>query len=107
MRMSPMDSFAGLYTATHGLALLGARRFAEALPLLRSSVAAFSEHIGHYNMLISCCGHLGLIEEAQSFIAARNRIGPPIRIGLLRKNLDGYAHRDVFCEGLEKAGVPE
>ena len=32
LRMSPMDSFAGLYTTIHGLALLGARRFAEALP---------------------------------------------------------------------------
>ena len=32
LRMSPMDSFAGIYTAIHGLALLGARRFEEALP---------------------------------------------------------------------------
>ena len=107
LRMSPMDSFAGLYTSIHGLALLGARRFEEALPLLRSSVAAFAEYIGHYNSLISCCGHLGLHEEARKFIEARNRVGPPIRIGIIRHNLDGYAHRDVFCEGLEKAGVPE
>ncbi len=42
LRMSPMDSFAGIYTAIHGLSLLGARRFADALPFLRSSVAAFA-----------------------------------------------------------------
>ncbi len=48
LRMSPTDSFAGLYTATHGLALLGARRFAEALPFLRASVAAFAEYSRHY-----------------------------------------------------------
>lgn len=107
MRLSPMDSFAGFYTATHGLALLGGRRFEEALPHLRASVAAFAEYVGHVNTLISCCGHLGLLEEARSFIALRNRMGPPIRIGLLRRNLAGFAHAEVFCEGLAKAGVPE
>jgi len=107
LRMSPMDSFAGIYTAIHGLALLGARRFEEALPFLRAAVAAFSEYAGHYNTLISCCGHLGLVEEARTFIAARERVGPKLTVGLLRSNLDGFAHRDVFLEGLVKAGVPE
>ncbi|MGG5891061.1 tetratricopeptide repeat protein [Falsiroseomonas sp. HC035] len=107
LRMSPMDSFAGIYTAIHGLALLGARRFEEALPPLRASVAAFAEYAGHYNTLISCCGHLGLRKEAAAFIAARNRVGPPIRISVLRRNLEGFAHRDVFVEGLVMAGVPE
>lgn len=107
VRMSPADSFSGLYTATHGLALLGSQRFEEALPFLRSSVAAFTEYSGHYNTLISCCGHLGLIEEARGFIEARNRVGPQIQVGLLRRNLAGFAHCEVFIEGLVKAGVPE
>ena len=76
LRLSPLDSFSGFYTSIHGLALLGARRFEEALPFLRASVAAFAEYPGHYNTLISCCGHLGLVDEAQEFIAVRNRIGP-------------------------------
>ena len=46
LRMSPVDSFAGFYTSIHGLALLGARRFEEALPFLRASVAAFAEYSG-------------------------------------------------------------
>jgi len=107
LRMSPMDSFAGIYTTIHGLALLGARRFGDALPFLRASVAAFAEYSGHYNSLISCCGHLGLMQEAQAFIEARNRVGPPIRIGELRQALAGFAHCDTFVEGLVKAGVPE
>lgn len=107
IRMSPLDSFAGIYTAIHGLALLGARRFEEALPHLRRSVAAFAEYSGHYNTLISCCGHLGLVEEAQEFIAARARVGPPLRLSVLRQNLGKFAHCDVFVEGLKKAGVPE
>ena len=107
LRMSPLDSFAGIYTAIHGLALLGSRRFEEALPHLRRSVAAFAEYSGHYNTLISCCGHLGLVEEAQEFIAARARVGPPLRLSILRQNLGKFAHCDVFVEGLKKAGVPE
>jgi adenylate cyclase len=107
LRMSPLDSFSGFYTATHGLALLGARRFNEALPFLRASVAAFAEYSGHLNTLISCCGHLGLLEEAQEFVARRNGVGPPLRLGVLRRNLGKFAHCDVFVEGLKKAGVPE
>jgi adenylate cyclase len=107
LRLSPIDSFSGFYAAIHGLALLGAQRFTDALPHLRASVAAFSEYSGHYNTLISCCGHLGLLDEAREFIAARNRIGPPLRLSVLRENLAKFAHCGVFIEGLRKAGVPE
>ena len=107
LRMSPLDSFSGLYTTIHGLALLAARRFDEALPHLRASVAADAEFAGHYNALISCCGHLGLLEEAAEFIARRNQVGPPLRVGVLRHNLRNFAHGEVFAEGLIKAGVPE
>ena len=40
-------------------------------------------------------------------IAVRNRIGPPLRLGVLRENLKPFAHRDAFIDGLKKAGVPE
>ncbi len=107
LRMSPLDSFAGLYTTIHGLALLAAHRFEEALPHLRASVAADAEFAGHYNALISCCGHLGLLDEAADWLTRRNRIGPQLRVKVLRHNLRHFAHRDVFAEGLSKAGVPE
>jgi adenylate cyclase len=106
LRMSPVDSFAGFYTTVHGLALVASRQFEEALPYLRAAVAA-AEHAGQYHSLISCCGHLGLIEEAQHYIAARNRLGPPVRLSVLRRNLANFAHCDVFLDGLQKAGVPE
>lgn len=107
LRLSPVDSFSGFYTSIHGLALLGAKRFADALPFLRASVAAFAEYSGHYNSLISCCGHLGLLDEAREFVAVRNRIGPPLGLRVLRRNLGRFAHCEVFVEGLRKAGVPE
>jgi len=107
LRLSPLDSFAGLYTAIHGLALLGARRFADAVPFMRASLAAFTEYEGTYNQLISCCGHLGLAGEAKILIEARSRLDPPLRVSVLRRGLEGLAHRDVFVDGLVKAGVPE
>jgi adenylate cyclase len=107
MRLSPLDHFSGFYVAIHGLALLGAKRFTEALPFLRMSVAAFADYPGHYNTLISCCGHLGLTAEAQEYIAKRNSIGPALHLAVLRKNLRPFAHRDVFIDGMKKAGVPE
>lgn len=107
LRMSPLDSFSGFYTSVHGLALLAARRFDEALPFLRASVAAFADYPGHYNTLISCCGHLGRIEEAREFLAIRDRMTPSLRLGLVRQHMDRFAHREVFIEGLRKAGIPD
>ncbi|MET0605291.1 MAG: tetratricopeptide repeat protein, partial [Beijerinckiaceae bacterium] len=107
LRMSPLDSFAGLYTSTHGLALLAAQRFEEALPFLRASIAAFAAYTGQYYQLISCCGHLGLIDEAQELISDSRRIGGPPRLSEVRQVLAKYAHCDVFVEGLRKAGAPE
>lgn len=107
LRLSPLDSFSGFYSAIHGLALLGARRFADALPHLRAAVAAFAAYSGHYNTLISCCGHLGRTSEAREFIDRRNAIGPPLRLSVLRHNLRYFAHCEVFVDGLNKAGVPE
>ena len=107
LRLSPVDTFAGFYTSIHGLALLAAQRFEEAIPYHRASVAAFADYSGHYNQLICCCGHLGLLEEAQEFIAIRNRMNPPLRLATVRRILGRFAHRDVFVEGLRKAGIPE
>jgi adenylate cyclase len=105
--MSPLDSFSGFYTSTHGLALLAAHRFEEALPFLRASVSGFTDYSGPFNTLISCCGHLSLMEEARELIAVRNRMGPPLNLGLVRRHLQKFAHCDVFVEGLRKADVPE
>jgi adenylate cyclase len=108
VRMSPLDTFSGFYTSIHGLTLLGARRFEEALPYLRASVASFVNFSGHYNSLISCCGHLGLVEEAQGFIAARKRLGPPLSLSVLRQHIPAkFANREILLEGMRKAGVPE
>jgi adenylate cyclase len=106
--MSPLDTFSGIYTAFHGLGLLSARRFAESLAYMRRSIKAFPDFSSHYNTLISCCGHLGLLEEAQTYIEQRDKVfGFALNAGVIRQNLRQFAHVDVFVEGLQKAGVPE
>ena len=105
LKLSPTDTFSGFYTSTHGLALLAARRFSEALPPLRISVAAFADYSGHFNQLISCCGHLGLLDEAHEAMARRATFDPPLRLSMVRSVLRPFAHMEVFVEGLAKAGV--
>jgi adenylate cyclase len=108
LRLSPMDRSAAVYKATHGLALLSAARFGEALPFLRASVTPFTEYMGHHNALISCCGHLGLLDEAAQLLAYRaDRLGHDWRLQDAAQDLQGYAHAGIFLAGLARAGVPE
>jgi adenylate cyclase len=108
LRMSPLDTFAGLYTVFHGLALMAARRFPEALVHLRRSIKAYPDFVGYYSNLISCCGHLGLLDEAQMYLQQRDKIaGFPYHVTMVRQNMSQFAHVDIYVEGLRKAGVPE
>jgi adenylate cyclase len=106
--LSPGDRFTAVYQHTHGLALLGAHRFSEALPFLRAAAATFVEYMGHVNGLISCCGHLGLKEEARGLIEFRKaRTGIHFTVAYARERLGSFAHCEVFLDGLAKAGVPQ
>jgi adenylate cyclase len=106
LRMSPLDDFSGVYTVFHGLAHLSSGHFVEALESARKSVSAYPDFPGHYNVLISCCGHLGLRDEAKFFIERRSKIGPPLRYNAFLYKQSVYAHAAIFAEGLRKAGVP-
>jgi adenylate cyclase len=107
LRMSPVDDFSGVYNAFHGLALLCSRRFDEALQALRKSVSAHPEMPNHYNALISCCGHLGLLDEARIAIDHRKKIGPSLHACSVLHNQGMFAHAEIFAEGLRKAGIPD
>jgi adenylate cyclase len=107
LRLSPRDTLLSFYGFLHGMTLLTARRFAEALPYLRKTITAFPELPVHFTLLISCCGHLGLIDEARALLTRRNTLGPPLTVSYVRYQLREYATRDVIAEGLAKAGVPE
>lgn len=107
LRLSPSDTYLGLYEFIHGIALLVSCRFDEALPLLRRAVRSFPDLPSSYGLLISCCGHLGLLNEVQPLLVRRNELGPPLTLTLNRQNVVKYAFGPVITEGLAKAGVPE
>ncbi|HZH27652.1 MAG TPA: tetratricopeptide repeat protein [Azospirillaceae bacterium] len=105
LRLSPTHSFSGFHTSVHGLALLGARRFADALPYLREAAASYPGYYGHHRALASCCGHLGLLDEGRAALERATRLIPGIDLVGADRRLQGYAHREVFIEGLRKAGL--
>jgi adenylate cyclase len=108
LHLSPSDSYLSFYETLHGLALFAKRHFAEALPYIRKAIVAFPEFPWHHALLISCCGHLGFLEEAKMQLAHRNSLpGPALTVSLVRHQLHKYAHARIMTEGLSKAGVPE
>lgn len=74
LRLSPSDPYISFYELLHGAALLKARWFQEALPYLRRSVVAFPEVASTHAALISCLGHLGLVEEVEPLLAQAIRL---------------------------------
>jgi adenylate cyclase len=107
LRLSPADTYFALYEFIHGVALMFAGRFEDALPLLRRSNVAFPDFPTSYTMLSSCCGYLGRVEEAQEVLARRSSLGPPLTLTYLRYTLRNYVPGLIVIEGLAKAGVPE
>jgi adenylate cyclase len=108
LRLSPADTFLSFYEFCHGLALMVARRFEDALPYLRRAIVAFPNFPSHHAMLISCDGHLGLRDQAKMLLAHRNSLaGPPLTVSLVRSQLRRTAIGPIVVEGLSKAGVPE
>ena len=106
LQLMPSDRFGSVYRAVHGLALLAAHRFEEALPHLRAAVTPVTDYWGHCNMLVSCCGHLGHLEEARRWLARREKaLGRVLQLGNAAAAVKGYAHAETFLEGLAKAGV--
>jgi adenylate cyclase len=106
LRLSPADTFSGMSTNVHGLALLASRRFVEALPFFREAVSAVPV-AGHLGTLASCLGNLGMIEEAKAALARRNALVPGLTLERQRARLGRFAHGEVFLEGLRRAGAPE
>ena len=84
----------------------GRARFEEALPFLRSSVAAFAEYAGHYNTLISCCGHLGLLEEARRTPRCATAWDPPLRLSRAAREPGAARPLRHLRRRPRKAGVP-
>jgi adenylate cyclase len=106
LRMNGGDDLAGFYSSYRGQALFYAGRFGEARGFMRKSLGC-GQNTGKYNMLIGCCGYLGLREEAEGLIEQRNTIGPPLRASAALYNQHLFASSPILAEGFRKAGVPD
>jgi adenylate cyclase len=107
LRMCGADALAGFYASQHGHALFYVGRFDEAAELSRKALVGHPNLPGRYNVLIGCCGYLGLHEEARQTIERRNRIGPLLRANTLLYNQHLFANSAMLAEGMRKAGVPD
>jgi TolB-like protein len=106
-RLRPRGPVNAMFAATHGLALLAAGRFEDALPFMRDSLAEHPGYMGYQTALISCCGHLGLLEEAARLREARFRVlGRHLTVAGAEAELRGFAHAPIFLDGLRLAGCP-
>ena len=108
LRLSPADTFLSFYEFFHGFALLVSGRFEDALPYLHRGIVAFPNVPTHFAPLISCYGHLGLLEQTETLLAHRNSFAaPPLTVSLVQNMLRKFAYGPIIAEGLIKAGVPE
>lgn len=108
LRLSPADTFLSFYEWFHGFVLLVSGRFEDALPYLRRGIVAFPNVPTHFAPLISCHGHLGMLEQTEALLAHRNSFAaPPLTVSLVRNMLRKFAYGPIIAEGLIKAGVPE
>jgi adenylate cyclase len=108
LRLSPADTFLSFYESYHGFVLMVSGRFEDALPYLRRGIVAFPNMPSPYAALISCYGHLGIVEHTEALLAHRKSFAvPPLTVSLVRNMLRNYAYGPLVAEGLIKAGIPE
>jgi adenylate cyclase len=108
LRLSPADTFLSFYESYHGFVLLVGGRFEDALPYIRRGIVAFPNVPTPFAPLISCLGHLGMLDQTEALLAHRNSFAaPPLTVNLVRNMLRKFAYGPIIAEGLIKAGVPE
>ena len=112
MRISPRDTWAGLWVYALGLAKLGLGRDEEAVAWLNRSIGLSSNSPMPYFMLAAALGRLGRLEDAREAGRAGLELNPSFTIARVRSlvfsdNPVFLASRERIYEGLRLAGVPE
>jgi adenylate cyclase len=108
MRLDPF--FVPIACGFMGLSHYTAGHYAEALPLLRECVSRTPNYRHAHTWLAATFAQLGRREEAAAAAAEVLRIEPSYTIRGTQRWASCFRlseHRDHFCEGLRKAGLPE
>ena len=104
IRMSPVDPLLHMTFLGIGHALMGLRRFDEAIVVLKKSLRQ-NLHLATYRCLASAFAHLGRDAEAHEAAARVLEIDPAFTISAHIAR--GPKNVKLFIEGLRKAGLPE
>lgn len=104
-RLNPFHPF--YYTLYLGQACFTMRRFKDAVPIIKRSIAHNPEALPAHLYLAACHGQLGEVSLAQEALAEVRRISPDYSLAWAR-NIAAYrrdADLDLLTEGLRNAGL--
>ncbi|MDK1021882.1 MAG: tetratricopeptide repeat protein, partial [Candidatus Hydrogenedentes bacterium] len=107
-RLSPRDPHNWVFVHHQAIALLGLKRYEEAVDVERRALLSSNAGFYPYVPLISALGHLGRKKEAQEPIEQLRHLQPDYSCVWLRSqfpNFDEFAEH--YVDGLRKAGLPE
>lgn len=109
MGLSPLDPMMWAYLASKAIALVLLGQFEEAIVLSQRSQRQATSAIFSHLAEISALGHLGRSEEAREAIRLARQKKPDVSIAYVDQTLpitDAHC-RQIFLDGLRKAGLPE
>jgi adenylate cyclase len=106
IRLSPLDPL--LYTTFlgMGIALIGLRRFDEAVEAAKKALRKNPSFAPSYRCLAAALAHLGREAEAREAVARQLELEPNFRISKFLAP-EVKSHAQLFIEGMRKAGLPE
>ncbi|MFH1932236.1 MAG: tetratricopeptide repeat protein [Pseudomonadota bacterium] len=104
MRLNPLPPAFYYLNFGHAHRLLG--RFEEAVSMYKKTIALTPNNIFAHLGLAGACGIMGKEEEAKAAAAEVLRINPKFSIEYFAKVSIAY-DKELFFEGLRKAGLPE
>jgi adenylate cyclase len=106
LRMSPVDPALHITFVGMGYALIGLRRFDEAIVAGKKAQRQHPSYVGAYRCLASAFAHLGRDAEAREAATRLLETDPAFTISTFIAR-GGQSNSKLLIEGLRKAGLPE
>jgi adenylate cyclase len=109
LRLCPLDPLIWVYLASKAIALVMLGEFEEAVALSRKSQRQANSAIFSHLAEMSALGHLGRSEDARDAIRRAREKKPDVSIAYVDEALPitDPGCREIFLEGLRKAGLPD
>ena len=107
-RLSPRDPHHWTFLNLQAVALLGLKRYEEAVDVERRALLSSNAGFYPYAPLISALGHLGRKKEAQDAIEQLRHLQPGYSCERHRQQFPIFdAFAEHYVDGMRKAGLPE